>query len=133
MGRDETSQARPGAVSCAIRNRMLKAARQILRRFGVLGALLMALVAIVPAGEALACAAPDASAVLVQSAEQGSDGCRDCGPACLHGCCHASHVALPGEDRPVLTSLRFRSPVSWTHVAGIPLGAPEGLDRPPRG
>jgi hypothetical protein len=113
-------------------DRMLKAARQILRRFGVLGALLVALVAIVPAGEALACSAPEATATVVQSPEPASDGCRDCGPACLHGCCHASHIALPGEDSPVVTPLRFRSPVSWAHVAGVPLGAPEGLDRPPR-
>jgi len=112
---------------------MLKAARQILRRFGVLGALLMALVAVVPAGEALACAAPEAATAVARTPAPESDGCRDCGPACLHGCCHASHVALPGEDRPVLAPLRFRSPVSWTHIAGVPLGAPEGLDRPPRG
>jgi hypothetical protein len=113
---------------------MLKAARQILRRFGVLGALLMALVAVMPSSEALACAAPDVSdASFIQTPGPGTDGCQDCGGACLHGCCHASHVGLPGQDRPALPLVGFRTPVSWTHVAGAPAGAPDGLDRPPRG
>jgi hypothetical protein len=113
---------------------MLTAARHFLRRFGALGVLLMVLTSVMPSTEAQACA-PGQSApeTAIQTTPVQGDSCQDCGTACLHGCCHASHVGLPGrEAHPVATPVRFRAPSAWTHVVGEPFGAPDGPERPPR-
>jgi hypothetical protein len=119
---------------------MLKAARHFLRRFGALGVMLMVLGAVMPSSEAMACAPGQSGAetsasqtlpVLTTPVE--ADSCQDCGQACLHGCCHASHVAIPSRDiHSVATTMRFSAPTTWAHVVGEPFGAPAGLERPPR-
>ncbi len=121
---------------------MLKAAREIVRRFGALGLLLMALGAVVPANAAPACGdgGDRPAQVSVQTAAAASaptpcreDGCDDCGVACAHGCCHAAHAGLPGrETPPVVTAMRLGAPSVWSDATGVPFGAPEGLERPPR-
>lgn len=118
---------------------MLRAARSFLRRVGALGVLLMVLGAVMPSSEAQACApgqAPPetASQTAIAPSPVQSDGCQDCGTAsCLHGCCHAAHVGLPGRElHPVAAPSRFRAPTAWTHVVGEPFGAPDGPERPPR-
>jgi hypothetical protein len=120
---------------------MLKAARHFLRRFGALGVLLMVLGAVMPSSEAMACAPlqPASATTSVQipavmAAPIEADGCQDCGQACLHGCCHSSHVAIPSRDlHPVAAPTKFMTPTTWAHVVGEPFGAPDGLERPPRG
>ena len=119
---------------------MLKAARHILRRFGALGVMLMVFGAVIPSSEAMACApgqsgfeTTSVQATAIVTAPVEADSCQDCGQACLHGCCHASHVAIPSRDlHPVAAPARFIAPSTWTHVVGQPFGAPAGLERPPR-
>ena len=119
---------------------MLKAARHFLRRFGALGVMLMVFGAVMPSSEAMACApgqsgsdttSVQTTAIVTPPVE--ADSCQDCGQACLHGCCHASHVAIPSRyHHPVVAQFRFATPTTWTHVVGQPFGAPAGPERPPR-
>jgi hypothetical protein len=114
---------------------MLKAARHFLRRFGALGVLLMALGAVMPSSEAMACAPnqPTSETTAIAASPVETDGCQDCGQACLHGCCHAAHVAIPPHAlHPVAAPARFHAATSWTHVVGEPFGTPDGPERPPR-
>ena len=101
--------------------------------------MLMVLGAVMPSSEAMACApgqsAPETTSVqtAIVTAPIQSDGCEDCGQVCLHGCCHASHVAIPSRDlHPIAAPVRFVALTTWAHVVGEPFGSPAGPERPPR-
>lgn len=114
---------------------MIALARNILRRFGFVGILLLTLAAAVPA-TAQACVPLDQSAVAtasaVNTAPADSDDCGDCGLVCFHGCCHGTHAAIPAFDAAPLALIRFQPTKSWTHAAGNLPASPAGLERPPR-
>jgi len=113
----------------------------MIRRFGFVSALLLALTTVTLSVEVQACA-PDRDAAAsaaftvaadaVQADPCASDECRDCGLSCTHGCCHASHVGVVEITASPVAPASFRSPASWPDVLGAPLGAPSGLERPPR-
>lgn len=119
---------------------MLKTARDMVRRVGFVGALLLALTTATLAVEAQACvgggeavASASIAADIVQTADPcASRECRDCGLACAHGCCHAQHVGVVDMAAAPLKPHGFRSPASWPEVLGAPHGAPTDLERPPR-
>lgn len=115
---------------------MVKAARQLLRRFGFIGAILFALVAATPVLASETCAQP---AGVEQT--QGQTGatiecepgqCEDCGVICQHGCCHAPHVACPTVLPAVPTRLKADAAPSWFQDTGVRPGPVLSLDRPPR-
>ena len=118
---------------------MLKAARNLLRRFGFISALLLLLASVVPAAAAEGCAlgAAEMAAVSTVASVQTSDacvadGCQDCGLACTHGCCHAPHVGVMAAAEVAPVAASFKSPAAWADILGAPLRAPSGPERPPR-
>jgi len=118
--------------------RMLRTARDMLRRFGFVSAMLLALTTVTLGTEVQACA-PDRSAAVAadiattfQADPCASRECQDCGLACAHGCCHAQHVGVVEMAAAPLAPLGFRSPAVWPDVVGAPLGASSGHERPPR-
>ncbi|WP_421729669.1 hypothetical protein [Brevundimonas sp.] len=109
--------------------------RDLLRRMGFVGALLLTLVFAAPAFESHACAEEAAAVtaqVFVDAAPVDDVQCPDCGPACANGCCHASHAAVPAEPHPHQRAVRFSHPVAWSDTGGAPLSRPAGPERPPR-
>ena len=115
---------------------MLRRAHLLLNKVGLLAALLFALVAVLPATAAVACAdtapASAASAAPV-SAPCEDPACEHCAIVCGHGCCHAPHAASPHTAAPML-SLPGQShdAVRWASSPGAPRQAAFGLERPPR-
>lgn len=116
---------------------MLKAARDMLRRFGFIGVLLMTLASVVPAA-AEGCApgaaqTPAVASASIQTSDScTADGCQDCGIACSHGCCHAPHVGVMADTGVAPVAVVFQSPAAWADILGAPLRAPSGPERPPR-
>lgn len=111
---------------------MLQAIRDIIRRAGFVGALVLTMVFALPAFEAHACADELPSATASASADLPANDCPDCGPACANGCCHAPHSATTPEPLVAPDAPAFAAPSVWSHVTGDPLGRPRGPDRPPR-
>lgn len=114
---------------------MLALSRNILRRFGFIGILLLTLAGAVPT-TAQACEPLDQSAIasasVVNTAPADSDDCGDCALVCSHGCCHGAHAAIPALDTVPLALLGFEPVKAWAHAAGDLPAAPSGLERPPR-
>lgn len=111
---------------------MIGLARNILRRFGFVGILLLTFAAAVPAATQ-ACELTNVSTVsVVSTAPVGSDDCGDCALVCFHGCCHGAHAAIPAFDAAPLALDRFQPVKSWMHTVGDLPAAPAGLERPPR-
>jgi len=114
---------------------MLRRAQTLLNKVGLLAALLFALVAVMPATAAVACAdqAPASAASVQSSAPCEDPACEHCAIVCGHGCCHAPHAASPHTAAPML-SLPTQSPdaVRWASSPGAPRQAAFGLERPPR-
>lgn len=112
---------------------MLTAALRLFGRIGLLGAILMALGAGVMAGPAMAFAGDDTVTVSASSELPcETDDCTDCGPACAHGCCHASLVVLTQTPAVLAAPHTFSNAPGWTQRALAPLAAPAGPERPPR-
>lgn len=114
---------------------MLKSLRDMIRRIGFVGGVLLTLAFAMPALASHACASELSSPVAGATVGAASDGdaqCPDCGPACANGCCHAPHVATPADLGVEPESVAFAAPVAWAHVTGRPLDAPAGPERPPR-
>lgn len=114
---------------------MIGLARNILRRFGFVGILLLTLAAAVPAA-AQACEPSDQTNISTLSVANtppaDSDDCGDCALVCFHGCCHGTHAAMPAFDAAPLALDRFQPVKSWMHTVGDLPAAPAGLERPPR-
>jgi hypothetical protein len=114
---------------------MLTAALRLFGRLGLLSALLLALAAAAVSAPAQAFA-PDqtvaAEAVADTSTPCDIDSCFDCGPACGHGCCHGSLVAVAETPAALQAPIAFAAPQAWTQRTAAPLAAPSGPDRPPR-
>lgn len=114
---------------------MLRRAQTLLNKIGLLAALLFALVAVMPATAAVACAdeTPPAAAASGAAAPCEDPACEHCVIVCGHGCCHAPHVAAPQPPAPDLPLPSERHGVSrWASSPGAPLQAAHGLERPPR-
>lgn len=115
---------------------MLKPMRDMIRRIGFVGGMLLTLAFAAPALASHACAGgvmPSSSTETTVSAPaDGETQCPDCGPACANGCCHTPHVATPADAVIESKGPVFAAPVAWTHVTGRPLDSPAGPDRPPR-
>jgi hypothetical protein len=114
---------------------MLKLLRDMIRRMGFVGGVLLTLAFAAPALATHACASELSPPVAETTAGASTDGeaqCPDCGPACANGCCHAPHAATPVDDGIEPKGPVFAAPVAWTHVTGRLLDAPAGPERPPR-
>lgn len=114
---------------------MLKAARNLVRRMGFVGGLLLTLAFAAPAFESHACAgelSPPAAEASASTPGDRDVQCPDCGPACANGCCHAPHAATPPDSLVSPSTPVFGAPAAWNHVTGHPLDSPAGPDRPPR-
>lgn len=115
---------------------MVKAAREVMRRMGFVGALALALILAMPAFESQACAADpqppqDGVTLSVASTPDPGETCPDCGPACAGACCHAPHLAIAPEPSERAAPVIVRT-VVWApppHAAAVRLSGP---DRPPR-
>ena len=115
---------------------MIGLARNILRRFGFVGILLLTLAAALPA-TAQSCNPLDptgfAAGSVADTTPSDSDDCGDCGLACFHGCCHGVHAAIPAIDAaPLALPFRFHAAQSWAHTVGDIPASVAGLERPPR-
>lgn len=114
---------------------MLKAMRDMIRRMGFVGAVVLTMAFALPAFESHACAeerSPPTAEAVADAADDAGQACPDCGPACANGCCHAPHVATAAEMPGAPAAPRFAEPAHWRHVTGAPLDRPGGPDRPPR-
>lgn len=114
---------------------MLKAMRDMIRRMGFVGAVLLTMAFAMPAFESHACAeelSPPTAEATMGVAHDAGQACPDCGPACANGCCHAPHVATAPELSGVPATPAFSGVTHWRHVSGAPLDRPGGPDRPPR-
>lgn len=116
---------------------MFRRAQTLLNKIGLLAAILFALVAVMPATAAVACAdnAPPAaeSSAAPASAPCEDPACEHCAIVCGHGCCHAPHAASPRTDAPVLSlPVATHDAVRWASSPGAPVQAADGLERPPR-
>lgn len=115
---------------------MLKTARDIFRRFGFVGMLVLTLAMALPVSETQACApapgTPPATSASAQADECGSRTCEDCGLGCSHGCCHAPHVGMAGVVPMPMTVLLVRARHACGDTDGLPAGPPDGPERPPR-
>lgn len=115
---------------------MIRAARHLLRRLGLVSVLLMMLATVLPSSEAQACApAPDQTSAVVILDADGCDAglCGDCGAACTHGCCHAPHAAIPVAAVPSPARIRTETPLLTGDSLFVIARLPDGPDRPPRG
>lgn len=116
---------------------MIRAARHLLRRLGLVSVLLMTLAVVLPSAEAQACApSPDqiVAAVVVIDVDGCDAGlCGDCGAACTHGCCHAPHVAVPAASAPTPRQDRIAIPHDVGEAPLLVARTPDGPHRPPRG
>lgn len=114
---------------------MFHPARHLIRCIGFFCLLLM-IATTVPTSEAQACSPVDTSVAgstsVSDTAPAVSDGCGDCGLSCAHGCCHAAHVAIVGNDDISLPKLAMSTPSQWRHMADQPLTKVSGPERPPR-
>lgn len=112
---------------------MLTVAFRLLGRIGLLGAILMALGVGLMTSPAMAFAGDDTVSVSA-SAEIPceTDDCNDCGPACAHGCCHASLVVLAQTPAVLAAPFAYSIAPGWTQRGLAPLAAPSGPERPPR-
>lgn len=114
---------------------MLESFRDMIRRIGFVGGVLLTLAFALPALASHTCAtelSPPGAETMASVALDDDTQCPDCGPACANGCCHAPHAATPADvevepKRPV-----FAAPVGWVHATGRLLHAPAGPERPPR-
>jgi len=113
---------------------MLRRPQNLLNKVGLLAALLFALVAVMPATAAVACADETPPAAGAGAAAPCEDpACEHCVIVCGHGCCHAPHAAAPQSPPPTLPLPSERHGVSgWASSPGAPLQAAYGLERPPR-
>ena len=114
---------------------MLGPMRDMIRRIGFVGGMLLTLAFATSALASHACASELSPPVVETELNASSDGetqCPDCGPACANGCCHAPHAATPADDGLQPEAPVFAVPVVWTQATGRPVGAPAGLERPPR-
>jgi len=113
---------------------MLKTLREMIRRTGFVGGLLLTLAFALPTFESHACAGEPIAAVWVEAGAPGDADrqCPDCGPACANGCCHAPHAATSPDSLVSPKAPVFAASVVWSHVTGRPLDSPAGPDRPPR-
>lgn len=112
---------------------MLKVARDMIRRMGFVGGLLLTLAFALPAFESHACAQEPSRPGVTAAAPAGQDAaCPDCGPACANGCCHASHAATAPDSLVASGTAVFAAPTGWAHMTGRPLDSPGGPERPPR-
>ncbi|RZJ01194.1 MAG: hypothetical protein EON90_04500 [Brevundimonas sp.] len=114
---------------------MLKPLRDMIRRIGFVGGVLLTLAFAMPALASHACASELSPPVAETTASVAADGetqCPDCGPACANGCCHAPHAATPAAVGVEPRGPVFAAPGAWVHVTGRPLDAPAGPERPPR-
>ena len=113
---------------------MLRRAQTLLNKVGLLAALLFALVAVMPATAAVACADETPPAAAARAAAPcGDPACGHCVIRSGHGCCHAPHAAAPQSPPPTLPLPNERHGVSrWASSPGAPLQAAYGLERPPR-
>lgn len=116
----------------------MQAARDMLRRFGFIGVLLMMFATVQPAWAA-ACL-PEVGTAGVEAtvgaaapaSDPCGDDCQDCIAACAHGCCHAHAAALTGTPVASLPSVRFAPAAHWTNALAPPGDARTGPERPPR-
>lgn len=109
--------------------------RDMIRRIGFVGGMLLTLTFAMPALASHACGSELSPPIADTTAGASADGkaqCPDCGPACANGCCHAPHVATPIDHGVESEGVVFAAPVAWVHVTGWPLDAPAGPERPPR-
>lgn len=116
---------------------MLRRAQLLLNKVGLLAAILFALVAVLPATAAVACAdqAPVAAeASMAPAAPPCEDpACEHCAIVCGHGCCHAPHAASPHTAAPLLgLPTATHDALTWASSPGAPIQAAYGLERPPR-
>ncbi|MFJ6023662.1 hypothetical protein ACIQC9_03580 [Brevundimonas sp. NPDC092305] len=114
---------------------MLKAVRDMIRRLGFVGGVLLTLAFAAPAFAAHVCAdelSPPVAEAAVDAPASPDQPCPDCGPACANGCCHAPHSATAPETLVAPKPPLFATPVHWVDVLGHALDAPAGPDRPPR-
>lgn len=114
---------------------MLRRAQLLLNKVGILAALLFALVAVLPATAAGACAdeAPASAASTQTSAPCEDPACEHCAIVCGHGCCHAPHAASPHTSAPMLSlPTTTHDALTWASSPGAPVQAAYGLERPPR-
>lgn len=113
---------------------MLKVARDMIKRLGFVGGLVLALLFAAPVVEAHACAAEPVliadGLFLVETGDHG-DSCPDCGPACANMCCHAPHLAI-ANALPQDSAHDVEHPAHWTHQNALATAPPSGPDQPPR-
>ncbi|MBU1386134.1 MAG: hypothetical protein KKG14_12500 [Alphaproteobacteria bacterium] len=114
---------------------MLKSLRDMIRRIGFVGGVLLTLAFALPALASHACASelsPPVAETIASTDLDGEAQCPDCGPACVSGCCHAPHAATPADVGVEPKGPVFAAPVGWVHATGRLLHAPAGPERPPR-
>lgn len=113
----------------------------MLRRFGLIGVMLMLLGAVVQPASACAPESDPArseasiQALAVTDADPAgscAEDCQDCVLSCGHGCCHAHGVGVMTTASPSPTAVPFERAASWADVLGVPDDDPAGPDRPPR-
>jgi hypothetical protein len=112
---------------------MLRRAQTLLNKVGLLAAILFALVAVMPATAAVACADEAPASSSQSSAPCEDPACEHCAIVCGHGCCHAPHAASPHTAAPLLSlPTATHDALSWASSPGAPIQAADGLERPPR-
>lgn len=117
----------------------MPASRDMFRRYGFIGALLVMLFAVAQPVWAAPCEPAPVVAGIEQTvatasttADPCADDCRDCALACAHGCCHPHAAALIGTAFPPVPAVRFALSEGWTNAMPAPQGRIAGPDRPPR-
>jgi hypothetical protein len=113
---------------------MLRRAQTLLNKVGLLAAILFALVAVLPATAAVACADETPPAAASGAVAPCQDpACEHCAIVCGHGCCHAPHAASPHTAAPALSlPTATHDALDWASSPGAPIQAADGLERPPR-
>lgn len=117
----------------------MPASRDLFRRYGFIGALLVMLLAVAQPVRAGPCEPTPAVAGVEQAVASASttadpcaDDCQDCALACAHGCCHPHAAALIGTAFPPVPAVRFALSEGWTNAIPAPQGRIAGPERPPR-
>lgn len=116
----------------------MPASRDIFRRYGFIGALLVMLFVVAQPAWAAPCEPTPAVASIEQASPASTnvdpcaDDCEDCALFCSHGCCHPHAAALIGTAFPPAPAVRFALSEGWSNAVPAPQGRVAGPDRPPR-
>jgi|SRR5215217_5181922 len=117
----------------------MQTARDMLRRFGLIGVMLMVLGTFAQPALAAPCEAPADSTDIVSridavapAGDPCADDCEDCALACAHGCCHVHAGALIGGVSASLPAFRFGPAAPWSPLLTPPGDECTGPERPPR-